>query len=142
MKVFESHQKLSNVLDHRQCQVTSFRPSGYAATKKARRPNVECRYIHPVCHNYRNPWLSGAKFSQYAVYLHKNFWSEAQDNAAWSATRIVHHYVLPLLCNVSLNMTSVWTWPACYWYGSQTVAHPSACVSRRKADTLNTNLAS
>jgi len=33
------------------------------------------------------------------------------------------------------------TWPACYWYGSQTVAHQSACMSRRKADTLNTNLA-
>jgi len=51
-------------------------------------------------------------------------------------------YVLPLQCNVSLNVTSLWTWRSCYWYGSQTVAHPSARVSRRKADTLNTNLAS
>jgi len=27
-----------------------------------------------------------------------------------------------------LNVTSLWTWPACYWYGSQTVAHPTTCV--------------
>jgi len=46
------------------------------------------------------------------------------------------------LSNVSLNVRSLWSWPACYRYGSQTVAHPSACVSRWKADTLNTNLAS
>jgi len=49
---------------------------------------------------------------------------------------------LPLPCDVSLSMTSLWTWPACYWYGRQTVVHPSAHVSRSKADTLNTNLAS
>jgi len=48
-------------------------------------------------------------------------------------------YVLPLPWNVSLNVTSLWTCPACYWYNSQTVAHPSARV---KADTWNTNLAS
>ena len=50
--------------------------------------------------------------------------------------------ILPLPCSVSLNVTSLWTWPACYWYGRQTVAHTSARVSRWKADTLNTNLAS
>jgi len=35
-------------------------------------------------------------------------------------------YVLPLPYNVSLSMTSRWTWPVCYWYGNQTVAHSSA----------------
>jgi len=54
--------------------------------------------------------------------------------------------VLPELSTISIDFTLTtwrhWTWPACYWYGSQTVAHQSARVSRRKADTLNTKLAS
>jgi len=63
-------------------------------------------------------------------------------NVAWSATRTVHHM------HCLYRVTSLLTWRHCeldqhlYWYGSQTVAHPSARVSRRKADTLNTNLAS
>jgi len=34
------------------------------------------------------PNFYGAKFSQYAVYLHKNFRVKARDNAAWSAATI------------------------------------------------------
>jgi len=31
--------------------------------------------FYTVCHNYRNPNFQGQKFSQYAVYMHKNFWA-------------------------------------------------------------------
>ena len=34
-----------------------------------------------MCHNYRDPYLSVAKFSQYVVYLHKNFQAKARDDA-------------------------------------------------------------
>ena len=87
------------------------------------------------------PKFYGAKFSQYAVYLHRNYRAKARNNAVWSATTIVHHmYCLYRVTSLSTwRHSSLWTWPACYWYGSQTVAHPSARVSRRKADTLNTN---
>jgi len=51
--------------------------------------------------------------------------------------------VTSLSLSLSLSERDVlWTWPGYYWYGSQTVAHPSVRVSRRRADTLNTNLAS
>jgi len=45
-------------------------------------------------------------------------------------------YVLPLPCNIFFNVTSLWTWPACYWYGSETVAHPSARVCQGERWTL------
>jgi len=50
------------------------------------------------------PQLSGAKFSQYAVYLHKNFRAKAWDNAAWNATRIVHH----MYCLYRVTSLSTW----------------------------------
>jgi len=56
--------------------------------------------LYTVCHNYQNLQLSGAKFSQYVVYLHKNFRAKAWDNAVWSSTRIVHR-------------TSLLTWRHC-----------------------------
>ena len=60
-----------------------------------------------VCHNYRNLKLSAAKFSQYAVYFHKNFQAKARDNAAQSAIRIVHHMYC-LYC-----VTPLLTWRHC-----------------------------
>jgi len=45
-------------------------------------------------------------------------------------------FILPR--NVSLNVTSLWTWPACYWYGSQTVAHPSTRVYQGERRILGT----
>jgi len=46
--------------------------------------------------------------------------------------------ICTLPCNVSLNVTSLWTWPECYWqvYGSQTVVHPSARVCQGERQTL------
>jgi len=63
-----------------------------------------------VCLNYRNPQLSGAKSSQYVVYLHKNFLAKDRDNAVQTAKCYQNcpPYVLPLPCNVSLNATSLW----------------------------------
>jgi len=45
-----------------------------------------------------------AKYSQYAVYLHKHFWAKARDNAAWSATRIVHQ----MCCLYRVTSLSTW----------------------------------
>jgi len=41
-------------------------------------------------------------------------------------------YVLPLQCNVSLNVTSLWTWPSCYWYGRQWRTRLRACQGERR----------
>jgi len=50
------------------------------------------------------PNFHGAKFRQYTVYVHKNFRAKAWDNAAWSATRIVHH----MYCLYHVASLSTW----------------------------------
>jgi len=61
--------------------------------------------IYTVRHNYRNPYLSAAKISQYAVYSHKNFQAKVGDNTVWSSPKL---YTTCTAFNVSLNMTSLW----------------------------------
>jgi len=76
-----------------------------------------------VCHNYRNPNFQGPNIVNMRFICRK---------ISGPMYEIMLREVLPD-CPPYIMSLSTWTWPACYWYGSQTVAvaHPSARVSRR-----------